>query len=188
MDVHGNGFHGDGLKLKQTVIIRPVTAPKARLRAAVAAAPRNARPQDLHFEALSDVTNLTPPGRDWKQLTRTAAGQLNRYAKELRDINATPEQIAAFGPWWYANDWRGQKRQPPKPADVAREWPRYRNGDRTNGTHQQSTGPFAGLDPAERERLQALADKINARRAAKRAAQRGAFLARASAAKSRRRS
>jgi len=134
-----------------------------------ATTPRKTRPRDLHFEALSDVTDLTPPDREWKHLTRTAAGQLNRYAKELRDAGATPEQIAAFRPWWNANDWRGQKHQPPKPADVAREWPRYMNGN-GHGEHHKNIDPLAGLDPAERARRQALADRINAARAAKRAA------------------
>ena len=137
-----------------------------------AAPPRNARPRDLHFEALADITNLTPPERNWKKLPKTAAGPLNRYAKELRDVGAQPEQIAGFLPWFQRNDWRGKAGQFPAPADVVKLWTAYLNGDRTNGSRSQSPGQILG--DAERERLQHLADEINARRAAKRAAQRGA--------------
>lgn len=90
--------------------------------------PRQPRARDLHFENLSDICGMTPPERDWKRLVKTAAGQLNRYAKELREVGATPEQITAFGEWWAANDWRSLKGQLPKPADVVKSWPLYVNG------------------------------------------------------------
>ena len=90
--------------------------------------PRQPRSRDLHFENLSDICGMTPPERDWKTLVKTAAGQLRRYAKEIREAGATPEQILAFGAWWAANDWRGKKGQLPKPADVVQSWPLYMNG------------------------------------------------------------
>jgi len=91
--------------------------------------PRSPRPRDMYFENLADVCHMTPPDRAWKLLTQTASGQLNRYAKELRDAGAEPEQIVTFGSWWSQNDWRGQKGQPPKPADVVKAWPLYLNGN-----------------------------------------------------------
>ena len=86
------------------------------------------RPRDLHFENLADLCGMTPPERNWKRLTKTAAGQLNKYAKELRGVGATPDQIAAFEEWWRENDWRGQKGQLPTPADVVKCWPLFQNG------------------------------------------------------------
>jgi len=87
------------------------------------------RARDLHFENLSDVCGMTPEGRNWRLLPKTSAGQLNKFAAELRVVGATPEQLLAFGPWWYANDWRGKKGQPPKPANVVQEWTHFLNGD-----------------------------------------------------------
>jgi len=125
-----------------------------------AALPREPRPRDLHFEALADITGLMPPERDWKQLTRTAAGQLHRYAKELRDVGATPEQIAGFRQWFKRNDWRGKANQSPAPVDVVKLWSQYLNGEKPNGTHRNSNPQ----DPERQARLQRLADAINQRR------------------------
>lgn len=55
-------------------------------------------------------------------------GQIAKYAKELREANYTTEQIRRHygngkGPhqsWWYEHDFRGQKGQPPKPADIVK--------------------------------------------------------------------
>lgn len=55
-----------------------------------AEAPRKARRQDHVFEALAEACGL-----DWKALPQTARGSLNKAAKELRDIDATPDQIHA---------------------------------------------------------------------------------------------
>ena len=124
-----------------------------------AASPREPRPSDLHFEALADLTGLTPPFRDWKKLTKTSAGQLNRYAKELRDAGATPEQIAGFKVWFSKHDWRGREGQAPTPADVVKLWSKYLNGEKGNGAHRNSNPQ----DPERQERLQRLADAINQR-------------------------
>ena len=43
---------------------------------------------DLLFESLASACGL-----DWKQLTRTERGRLNKAVKELREIGATPEQV-----------------------------------------------------------------------------------------------
>ena len=128
-----------------------------------AASPREPRARDLHFEALADLTGLTPPFRDWKKLTKTSAGQLNRYAKELRDVGATPEQIAGFKMWFSRNDWRGREGQAPMPADVVKLWSQYLNGEKPNGTHRNNTQP----DLERVARNQRIADEINRRRHAR---------------------
>ena len=130
-----------------------------------AALPRVPRPPDLHFEALADITNMTPPQRDWKKLTRTAAGQLARYAKELRDAGATPDQIYGFQPWFKKHDWRGKEGQWPTPADVVKLWSQYLNGDKGNGSHTHRAQPT----PEYQARLQRIADEINRRSAARKA-------------------
>lgn len=136
-----------------------VIDPSENLNAAV---PRKPRESDLHFEALADLTGLTPPFRDWKRLTRTAAGQLHQYAKELREVDATPEQIAGFKMWFSKHDWRGREGQAPTPADVVKLWSQYLNGDKQNGTHNSSPKPAP--DPDKQARLQRIADEINRKR------------------------
>lgn len=61
--------------------------------------------------------------------TDAQKGQLGTSAKMLKKAGATPEQIAAFGSWWYDNDWRGKKGQPPTPAQVRSEWGKFKRAD-----------------------------------------------------------
>jgi hypothetical protein len=74
------------------------------------------RPRDLVFEALTVAA-----GYDIKNLTKSARGQLNKYAKDLREVNATPEQIARF-PMWYRQHIIDQA---PSVAGFSKYWPRY---------------------------------------------------------------
>ena len=46
--------------------------------------------KDQTFETLAEVCGITLTG-----LTRSARGQLNKAAKELREVNATPDLIRA---------------------------------------------------------------------------------------------
>ena len=139
----GNGKTQDGESLKPEFVNRNTeTTAETTTETKDSAAenkPRQTRVRDMHFESLSDICGMTPLERDWKRMVKTAAGQLNRYAKELREAGATPEQISAFGAWWSANDWRGQKGQLPKPADVVKSWPLYMNGH-TNGNGKVTYG------------------------------------------------
>jgi len=52
------------------------------------------------------------------------AGQIGKIAKGLLKTGYTIEQVKAGYSgklsWWYKTDWRGQKGQPPKPADIAK--------------------------------------------------------------------
>ena len=59
---------------------------------ATAAQPReeSSKTKDLTFETLAEVCGITLTG-----LTRSARGQLNKAAKELREVNATPDLIRA---------------------------------------------------------------------------------------------
>lgn len=72
--------------------------------------------RDLVFEALTEAS-----GNDIKNLTKQARGMLNRYAKELKEVNATPEQIVRF-PMWYKQHIIDQE---PSVAGFSKYWPRY---------------------------------------------------------------
>lgn len=44
---------------------------------------------------------------------------------EAKRLNESPEQVLEhYGPgaWWYLNDWRGKKGQPPKPSQIRETW------------------------------------------------------------------
>ena len=52
---------------------------------------------------------------------KTNAGRLAKRGKELLAAGYTPEQVEQLyspGGWWYREDWRGQKGNPPKPENV----------------------------------------------------------------------
>ena len=82
---------------------------------------------------LARICKMLPPmgadgQRDWSRMTKAERGILNRCAKELREAQATDEQVEAFVGWWYKCDWRGsEKRQLPGPWDVVKNWSRYLN-------------------------------------------------------------
>lgn len=44
--------------------------------------------------------------------------QVSDAAKDLEDIGATPTDVAAAVPRWYADDWRGKRRQAPTPSQL----------------------------------------------------------------------
>jgi hypothetical protein len=52
--------------------------------------PRGVRKRDELFEALAAACGI-----DTRQLTRSARGPLNRALKDLRDVGATPPDVAA---------------------------------------------------------------------------------------------
>ena len=57
--------------------------------------------------------------------TKAQTGLLGQSSKKLKDAGVTPEQIDAFGSWWYENDWRGKQDQPPTPSQVRSEWGKF---------------------------------------------------------------
>jgi hypothetical protein len=42
-------------------------------------------------------------------------------------MGATEEYLSKFPPWWYANDWRGNKGDPPKPFQVQEVWTKFKS-------------------------------------------------------------
>jgi len=59
-------------------------------------------------------------------MTDTLARRINDVAIALGQAAAMPADIDAFGQWWYLNDWRGKKKQPPRPEQIAEEWGRFK--------------------------------------------------------------
>lgn len=57
--------------------------------------------------------------------TQRQKGTVMQTAKNLRQANITPQQVAAFGQWWYKLDWRGKTGSPPKPFQIRTEWGKY---------------------------------------------------------------
>jgi hypothetical protein len=75
-------------------------------------------------------------------LSKKRRGELNKVGKTLRDQNISPAEVAAFGRWWYANDWRGKRGDPPNPAQILDTWGRFKNYQdpkegNQNGINQQ---------------------------------------------------
>lgn len=85
------------------------------------------KPRDYHFEALAIVCKMNPPGNDWSKMPKTTATQVGRYSAELKRILAEADLVSHFDEYWYLMDWRGQKGQCPKPADVVNGWTQYMN-------------------------------------------------------------
>jgi len=99
--------------------------------------PRLPRESREDTETMKDSIHVTSDGRAWflsmaslcvvdlKVATKAQTGNLGQSSKKLKDAGVTPEQIDAFGPWWYENDWRGKQGQPPTPSQVRSEWGKF---------------------------------------------------------------
>ena len=83
------------------------------------------------FMALSNlcVVNL-------KVATKAQRSQISQSANILKKAGVMPEQIDAFGNWWYDEDWRGKKGQPPTPAQVRSEWGKFMKSGVAKGTQR----------------------------------------------------
>lgn len=125
--------------------------------------------EDIHISPLPGMEeDLSPPqpkpekaydGRAWfvalaelcainlKLATTTQKRQLGQSAKLLKKSGVTPEQIDAFGEWWYTEDWRGKQGNPPRPAQVREVWGQFER----SGYYQTAEGPV--LAPVALEEL-----------------------------------
>lgn len=83
-----------------------------------------------HFVALAKVCQI-----DLGLASKTQKQQLGQSAKLLHEkAEATPEQIDNFGTWWFSEDWRGKKGQPPTPVQVRESWGMFKKSTHyTNG-------------------------------------------------------
>lgn len=60
-----------------------------------------------------------------KLMTKADWTRVARSAKLLSGAGADVESVAGFRAWWNANDWRGQKGEPPRPENVRELWVEY---------------------------------------------------------------
>lgn len=75
-------------------------------------------PSQQMFSALVEVFRWDP------ELMR---GRLNKTEKELREAGRSLGDVEAFGEWWYANDWRGKKGQPPTLTQLKESWGQFKD-------------------------------------------------------------
>lgn len=88
---------------------------------------------NAHFVALAKVCKI-----DLAMATKTQKNQIGQSAKVFKAAGETPDRINNFGVWWYENDWRGKKRQPPTPAQVREEWGKFKESAQYNGASIQA--------------------------------------------------
>lgn len=81
-------------------------------------------PQQIAFGYLAKVCKI-----DLGLLSKKQEGQLGRESSRLIKAGVDPPEIERFGEWWYKNDWRGQKGQPPGPSQVSENWGQFREAN-----------------------------------------------------------
>lgn len=81
--------------------------------------PKPERPRDLLWDAVERLTGID-----------VKVYGASRFARELKPLRAVPDilvKIELFTAWWYANDWRGLKRQPPTMQNIRECWGPFTN-------------------------------------------------------------
>jgi hypothetical protein len=53
-----------------------------------------------------------------KVISEDTKGMIGQTAKILIKAGLNPDDLAAFESWWYDNDWRGKKKEAPKPHQI----------------------------------------------------------------------
>jgi hypothetical protein len=98
------------------------------------------------FKALADLCQY-----DLDLIADKERGKLNQAEKKMRDKGYTPDNLKAFGDWWYSQDWRGKQQQPPTLTQIRETWGQFRNYQ--NGTNGRDSPPKLKLviTPASQE-------------------------------------
>jgi hypothetical protein len=55
--------------------------------------------------------------------------RISNTGKALLAGGSAIEDVAKFGSWWYANDWRGKRGQSPTPEQIGDSWHIFKNGN-----------------------------------------------------------
>ncbi len=99
--------------------------------------PRSAKQQarDAMSNALLELCFDRGPDK-WGTLPSVDQANLGKATTKWLGENVTPDDIQSFGQWWYAEDWRGRKGEPPSLAEIGRQWGKFskwrENGSRPN--------------------------------------------------------
>lgn len=67
--------------------------------------PQKPRPRDLLFDAIAEVCEVDP---------KTAGSSIGKVKTALEKGGYTPEEVRAFGAWWWADKFRAQRKTPPR--------------------------------------------------------------------------
>lgn len=115
----------------------PLTSPNGDVQSSKRSKPKPAKPDPI-FEAVYAATN----GRPWKpgtQLTASARGRYNTAAKQLRDIGATPDDIATAAAR-YRDEWPDMELTP---LSLVTNWDRFTGERVTQCNHRWTDGRSA---------------------------------------------
>lgn len=77
-----------------------------------------------------------------------------KIAKELQENGVTDSDVRSFVSWWYRDDWRGKKGQPPTPEQILKLWGQYQT--QLTGSADESIDYEAKADQRRREALSQL--------------------------------
>lgn len=101
--------------------------------------PKTPRPRDENWDWLVEVCQLSPSFNN---------GRLARAKIALEKNHPTPDQRKQFEVYWYAEDWRGQKNQPPTPELVCSEWGKAMRFDKNKSKpKKQETNNYVSPTP-----------------------------------------
>lgn len=62
----------------------------------------------------------------WDTLPSNDQSNIGKATSKWLRAKATPNDIQAFGQWWYTEDWRGKKGEAPSLAEIGRQWGRFK--------------------------------------------------------------
>lgn len=70
---------------------------------------------------------------DEKIIANGIKSGIYKVAKKFIGLGITATDISDFGKWWYVNDWRGQRKQPPTLAQISSEWGKFKSASNGGG-------------------------------------------------------
>lgn len=112
------------------------------------------------FRALAEICQY-----DLSMVGPKVKGQIKTAADSLCTKGYTPETLKGFESWWYANDWRGKKNQPPNLELIKETWGQYKqflNGATNDNARPKYDGPAPGNRAQPATGAPTVADKLTA--------------------------
>lgn len=95
------------------------------------ASPEELREDQLVFATLADLC-----GYDLGIITQDDRGKLNQAGKLFRRRGHTVQDLNDFRDYWYSQDWRGKKNQPPTLSQIRETWGNFKKWHGDHETHQ----------------------------------------------------
>lgn len=134
----------------------PLPEPLITVNKPLISAPKKVKPKSKPAEPREDQAYFSELARvcqyDTTMISSKDRGALNQAAKKMRANNIPLAKLTAFEKWWYANDWRGHKGQPPTLPQISSEWGKFVRGvvsPKLNGNgHQPSVQNHSQMLPS----------------------------------------